>query len=184
MYKYILFFLFLLGCNDFIDTWDGYEIKKGEHSSQRPGMGKRLISLTDGRHLHFRARFTNSCLYTPENDDINKLYGFTDANSSVHQNSIRIGWRHNGNGQIEIFAYWYKDGVRGIEKLGSTTSGIEDEYELWARNGWYYFRFNQTEFSTERTKDSEKGIRVRLFPYFGGDLPSPDDMLIFIYEYS
>lgn len=184
MYKYIIFLLLLVGCNDFIDVWDAYEIKKGEHYSKRTGMGRRLISLRDGRHLHFKAMFTNSCLYEPQDDDINKLYGFTDANSLVHENSVRIGWRHDGSGQIEIFAYWYKDGVRGIQKLGITTPNIEDEYEIWARNGWYYFRFNQTEFSTERTKDSERGVRTRLFPYFGGNKPAPNDILIFIYEYS
>ena len=185
MNKYIIYLLLLLftSCNDFIDTWDGYEIKKGEHYSTRSGMPRRLVSLQSGRHLHFKAKFTNSCLYIPENDDINKLYGFTDANSLVHDNSVRIGWRHDGQGVIEIFAYWYADGKRGWEKLGETSPYNEDDYEIWARNGWYHFRFNNVEFSTKRTVDNEHGIRSRLFPWFGGNLPAPDDILIFINEY-
>lgn len=115
--------------------------------------------------------------------DINKLYGFTDANSLVHDNSIRIGWRHNGAGIIEIFAYWYAGGKRGIEKLGETMPYIQDEYELRARNGYYYFRFNNKEFSTNRKVDAEHGIRVRLFPYFGGNKSAPNDIRISIREH-
>lgn len=186
MYKYILFFFIFLfsGCNDFLDAWEGYEIKKGEHYSHRTGIPRRLVSLYEGRHLLFQATFTNSCLYTPENDDINKLYGFTDVNSLVHDNSVRFGWRHDGSGIIEIFAYWYIDGIRGWEKLGETSPYIKDDYEIWARNGWYYFRFNTNEFSIQRSKDAEHGIRNRLFPYFGGDKTAPNDILIFIHEYS
>lgn len=185
IYRFALFFLFVLflGCNDFIDVWEGYEIRRGEHYSHRTGMPRRVISLQAGRHLHFEARFTNSCLYTPENDDINKLYGFTDANSLVHDNSVRFGWRHDGQGTIEIFAYWYTDGKRGWEKLGTTLPYVIDDYEIWARDDWYYFRFNNIEFSTKRTVNSEHGIRSRLFPYFGGDRPAPNDILIFIHEY-
>ena len=179
----LLSLFFLFNCNDFLDTWDAYDIKKGEHYSTRSGMPRRLISLTDGRHMHFKAYFTSSCLYQPYYDDLNKLYGFTDCNSLVHDNSVRFAWRHDGQGKIEIFAYWYADGKRGMEKMGVTDVYVQDDYEIWARNGYYYFRFNNVEFKTARTKDCERGIRSRLFPYFGGNAPAPQDMQIFIYEY-
>lgn len=183
----ILILLLLGGCNDFIDTWDSYEIRRGEHYSRRSGMPRRLVSLKDGRHLRFDAYFTNSCLYDTtgmgyDAYDINKLYGFTDANST--KNSTRIGWRHNGSGTIEVFAYWHRDGRIGFQKLGETYPYKKDQYELWARNGYYYYRFNDVEFSTPRTVDAEQGVRVRLFPYFGGDKKAPNDMTIFILEYN
>lgn len=174
----------LLSCSDFIDTWDAYEIRQGQHFSHRTGMPKRLLSLQDGRHMKFDAYFTNSCLYEPSSDDINKLYGFTDANSSVHKNSVRFGWRHDGKGTIEIFAYWYADGVRGVQRLGETLPYQKDTYEIWARNGYYNFWFNNVEFTVPRKHDPEHGVRVRLFPYFGGNDPAPNDILIFIREHS
>lgn len=134
--------------------------------------------------MSFDARFTKSCLYTPKDDDINKLYGFTDCNSNVHDNSVRFGWRHNGSGTIEIFAYWYVDGLRGFSKMGETTPDATDQYEIWARDDKYTFRFNGTEFSVRRTKNCEKGLRIRLFPYFGGNERAPDNIVIFIYEHS
>jgi hypothetical protein len=185
--KKILLFSILIGlfnCNDFLDTWDGYVIKKGDHYSRRSGMPRRLISLQDGRHIKFQTRFTSSCLYEPYYDDINKLYGFTDCNSSIHENSVRFGWRHDGKGNIEIFAYWYVDGKRGFQKMGETQINIPDEYEIWSKGNEYYFRFNNNEFTTPRTKDCIHGIRARCFPYFGGDASAPQEITIFIYEFS
>lgn len=177
--------LFLFSnCRDFLDTWDGYEIRKGEHYSRRSGMPRRIVSLFEGRHLEFEARFTSSCLYQPYYDDLNKLYGFTDCNSGVHENSVRFAWRHNGKGKIEIFAYWYVEGTRGFYKMGETEIEIPDTYEIWAKNDSYYFRFNNVEFSTPRLKNCDHGLRVRLFPYFGGNAPAPNDMLILIFEKS
>lgn len=185
MKNLILCLLILLGgCNDFLDTWDAWDIDKGDHYSHRSGM-PRVMGGTpmSGRHMRFDARFTSSTLYQPYYDDINKLYGFTDTNSGVHQNSVRFGWRHDGNGKIEIFAYWYADGERGFHKMGETDIETPDQYEIWARNGVYWFRFNDVEFVTKRFKDAEHGLRKRLWPYFGGDAAAPNDIQIFIKEY-
>jgi hypothetical protein len=171
-------------CRNFLDNWDSYEIKKGDHFSKRKGMPRRLVSLQDGRHMHFKAQFLSTCFYQPFYDDINKLYGFTDCNSSIHDNSIRFGWRHDGKGKIEIFAYWYANGKSGYHKLGSTEVDVVDDYELWAKGDKYYFRFNEIEFETPRSIDCNKGLRVRCFPYFGGDAPAPQQMSIKIYEFS
>lgn len=187
----ILFCLLLIGCNDFIGTWDAWEIKKGHNASHRSGMPTRSIGLQAGRHMRFDAYFTNSCLYDTtgfskaEFTDINKLYGFCDANSYVNENSTRIGWRHNGDGKIEIFAYWHSDGKFAFKKLGETVPYQKDEYELWARNGNYFYRFNNVTLDTAvRSKDAEHGVRFRLWPYFGGNLPAPNDIQIFIHEYN
>ena len=184
--KKLLFIVFLFinsTCNDFLDTWEGYVIPQGEHPSHRSGMPSRIINLKDGRHLLFDAKFLPSCLYDPQNDDINKLYGFTDCNSEVHENSTRFGWRTNKDQRIEIFAYWYTDGQLGFQSMGFTSPNKIDQYEIWAKVDFYYFRFNQTEFTTVRTKNCVHGIRVRLYPYFGGDLRAPHQMEFEIYEY-
>lgn len=186
MKRLILAILIMLSsCNDFLDTWEGYVIEKGKHYSKRSGMPRRLVSLQDGRHMLFKARFTTSCLYTPVDDDIHKLYGFTDCNSTVHENSVRFGWRHNGFGVIEIFAYWYNGGKLFYKYMGDTYPPHRvDEYELWTRDDEYYFRFNEVVFTTSRSKDCRHGVRTRLFPYFGGNKPAPQEMMIFIFEYS
>lgn len=181
--------ILLFSCSDFLSTWDAYEIKKGDHFSKRSGHPIRSMGLQAGRHMRFDAYFTNSCLYDTTGlskqvfTDINKLYGFCDVNSWVNDNSTRIGWRHNGNGKIEIFAYWHRDGNFGYHKLGETDPYTKDQYELWARNGYYYYRFNDVEFKTERSIDAEHGVRVRLWFYFGGNMTAPNDMQVFIYEY-
>jgi hypothetical protein len=184
MKKFIVFALLILAsCNDFLDTWDGYEIKKGDHYSHRSGMPRGIGTFMSGRHMKFDAIFTSSTLYQPYYDDINKLYGFTDANATVHENSVRFGWRHDGKGSIEIFAYWYADGKRGFHKMGETQIETTNQYELWAKDDTYYFRFNNVEFETERHTKSEHGLRKRLWPYFGGNAAAPNEMLILIYEY-
>lgn len=178
--RYLLFFM-LISCTDYIGTWDGYEIKQGQHFSRRSGLPPRLVSLKDGSKLEFKAKFTSSCLYTSSNNDLNKLYGFADCNSTVHHNSARFAWRHNQRGQIEIFAYWYDGGLRGFKKLGETVPYREDSYSILAGED-YSFCFNGVEFKAPRSKKCNRGIRIRLFPYFGGNYPAPNDILIMIYE--
>lgn len=173
----------LFGCSDFINAWDGYVIPKGDHYSHRSGMPPRVVSLFDGRHLHFSAQFTESCIYVPSDSSINKLYGFTDCNSAVHQNSVRFGWRVRSDSTFDLFAYWYLDERLNWKYLGNTKIYTEDDYEIWAKGDEYSFRFNETRFTTLRTKQCVHGIRERLFPYFGGDDVAPHEMLILVYEY-
>ena len=176
--------IFLLGCSDFLNTWDGYLIPKGDHYSHRSGMGPRIVSLFDGRHLHFSVQFTKSCIYVRPDSAINKLYGFTDCNSTVHENSARFGWRVRPDSSIDLFAYWYLDSRMNWKWLGNTKIFIANDYEIWAKGDEYYFRFNEREFRTYRSKRCVHGIRERLFPYFGGNGTAPQDILILIYEWS
>lgn len=161
--------------------WKEYKIKQGEHYSNGP-----LISIHTQKTITFEAEFTDSCLYHipgPDMLDINKLYGSTDCYSTMHQNSYRIGWRHNGYGIIEIFAYWYHDGIRGFRKLGDTFPGNKDYYQVSAMHDQYKFWFNNLpEFNIARYKRCNGGIRFRSFPYFGGNQPAPQDMTIKINE--
>ena len=131
----------------------------------------------------FDASFSASCLYVPKNDDINKLYGFTDCNSLIHENSVRFGWRVNSDERIEIFAYYYVDSHLNYKSMGFTGPNMVNHYEIWAKDGTYWFRFNSEIFETLRVKNCVKGIRFRAFPYFGGNETAPHDMEIEILEY-
>jgi len=163
-----------------VGYWDRYEIKQDRHYSHL--FLYKLKAYKEGRHMLFKAKFTESCLYDVRDDDINKLYGFTDANSGVHDNSVRFGWRHNGKGYIEIFAYWYNDNKRGWKKLGDTIPEQIDTYEIWARDTQYYFRFNDNIHIVYREFGFKHGLRLRLYPYFGGNRPAPNDIIIYIHE--
>lgn len=160
-----------------------YTINEGDHYASN----KPLISITTSNIMRFNAIFDGRCLYnlnilSEDMYDINKLYGATDCFSSIHQNSYRFGWRHDGNSSIEIYAYWYRDGVRGSHLMGSTIPNYYDSFELGTIGNNYYFSFNGEEFLTERSKSCNGGIRFRAFPYFGGNKPAPNDMSIYIEE--
>lgn len=181
--------LFTFSCSkDFVDAYHAYEIKQGEHYSDK-GFGVLFRIKDEGRHLKFEAYFGNGCLYDTvgmgiDAYDINKLYGFTDAWSNVERNSIRIGWRHVSDGRIEVFAYWTIDGKDDWFKLGETVQYKVDLYELWARNDKYEFTFNDVHYIAPRTHPREHGLRFIAFPYFGGNLPARNNMWIHIYEYN
>lgn len=136
--------------------------------------------------MKFDAKFDASALYDTagmkaDAYDINKLYGFTDGD--FNNNSIRIGWVHLSGDVIEVWAYWHKSGQIGFHKLGTTYPSKVDHYELSAQDAIYRFRFNDIVFETERIVEYQGGVRVRHYPYFGGDLPARNDMTIDIYEY-
>ena len=69
-----------------------YIIPKGEHyPTPNP------LVFTSASKVTFYAVFDSSCIYKtadPQNqNDINKLYGFSDCNTQHLVNSARIGWR-------------------------------------------------------------------------------------------
>lgn len=178
MYSKTLIGLFFLSL-----SWTPYRIERGHHYTQH-----ECISLIENNVLRFDAIFGKTCLYNPDltdgEGDLNKLYGFTDCGSLVHENSARFAWRHNGNGDIEIFAYLYVDGVRNFFKMGETRPRVRDSYEIHADHNVYYFRFNNTDTTLTRTKECNLvKSRVKNFPYFGGDYPAPNTMVIWIREY-
>ncbi len=166
-----------------ISAWQPYKIERGHHYSNH-----ECVSLMEGNVLRFDAVFSKLCLYdvdkTDGEGDLNKLFGFTDCGSLIHEHSARFAWRHDGKGNLEIFAYLYVDGERIFFPIGTTRPKVRDSYEIHADADRYYFRFNGMDTTLTRTKDcrlAEK--RPRAFPYFGGDAPAPNTMKIWIREY-
>jgi hypothetical protein len=171
----------LLFCCTSCAYWDIYEIKQNRHYSSH-----ECISFYDGSVLRFNAKFAKSCLYdidkTDGEGDLNKLYGFTDCRSTIHQNSVRFAWRHDGQGNIEIFGYLYVDGIRNFFPMGITIPGRVDSYELHAEADRYYLRFNNTDTTLARSKTCSSE-RMKSFPYFGGSMPAPNTMHLYIHQF-
>lgn len=186
MKRILIYFLLLalFSCNKSLDKWTVHKIDKGQHFSYVVS-GYKVIPFS-GRHMKFDAKFNVSALYDTagmkaDAYDINKLYGFTDGD--FNNNSIRIGWVHLSGDVIEVWAYWHKSGQIGFHKLGTTYPSKVDHYELWAQDAIYRFRFNDIFFETERIVEYQGGVRVRHYPYFGGNLPAPQDIIINVFEY-
>lgn len=137
-----------------------------------------------GKRLLFNAIFKADCLYDVSitGDDINKLYGICDNWSTVHRNSARFGWRHDGKGKIEIFAYWYVNGIRYYIRMGDTEPSLINTYEILIESHTYCFKFNDNILSIPRYKRDNFGIKFRFFPYFGGDHVDPQTSTILIEE--
>lgn len=175
----VVFLVLLVGAAGELDALTKYVIRKGKHYYSSIDRVRCLVFKSE---LKFVATFDTSCLYQSTSDDINKLYGFTDYNSSVHQNSLRIGWKPNYQNQIEVYAYWYCNGKRGHQLLGISLLNEANIYTLRILDHHYYFAFNNFSIYAARCKQNRFGIKWRLFPYFGGDEAAPHDIKIFIKE--
>jgi hypothetical protein len=173
--KYLIVtLLFLCSCNPFaVDPHTVYIIEQGQHYANNT---KNKVSPKYNEGVHFITVFNISNIYDNGSDDINKLYGITS--SKIHENSARFGWRCKGD-IIEIFAYYYIDGVRYFEKMGETEIKKRNEFLVDVSGNNYYFRFNDVEKVIVNTKNISA---FRSFPYFGGDLPAPHRMTILIVE--
>lgn len=137
------------------------------------------------RSLSFRAIFDSSAIYTnttPGNQqDINKLYGFSDSTTHHHRNSARFGWNWYNN-QLHIHAYTYVHGERRYKELGTIPLGQPSEYSISVQPGIYYFTLNGHTDTMARGCDLPDASGYKLFPYFGGDEPAPHDVTILVKE--
>lgn len=133
--------------------------------------------------------FYNDCLHKrlPINfNQINKLYGFSEGYH--HWNSARIGWRCVDGLSIELMAYAYVNGER-IEK---PMIKVKAESTIFCciqkKIGKYVFKANQPGGSSVTVSiDIPRKFTIyslfklfiyRLYPYFGGSVPAPQDMSI------
>lgn len=148
--------------------------------------------------------FDESCIYNfsdigDTERDINKLFGlsygilprFTSGNliPAHHINSIRIGWRPKrsirGHDHIEIFLYWYENGIRKQKSISGLPVPDTDYYIRVAIEG------NKLEYlvaDLQYAFDISDGIvdvdlptnkwGYMLYPYFGGNAPAPWKMKI------
>jgi hypothetical protein len=157
-----------------------YTIYQGEHYCT-PHPGESF----NGSTLKAQIKFGENCAYNLNNNnqgDLNKVFGFSDNFSLIHRHSARFASRWIvERGVMEIWAYWYRSGEVGYEKIGETTLGRWDTYEVSGSGSTYYFNFNGNAITTARSAPLQ-GIKVKSWPYFGGDEVAPHDMDIYIIE--
>ena len=160
-----------------------YHIQKGGH--YKSGI---KIGLNFRNKVTFKAEFDFSCIYdhgTSDNYDVNKLYGFSTS-WSHHKQSARIGWRCINGIDIQILAYSYDQGVRqDPQLLGTVKPGNCFECSIEKRKGSFLFTFNhddKNKFISVKIKDGWFPLRYMLYPYFGGNMKAPHDMIMDVNE--
>jgi hypothetical protein len=137
-----------------------------------------------------RVYFFQNCTYqlSTNYDQVNKLFGFSQGYH--HWNSARIGWRCTDGENIELLAYCYIDGVRIIKPM------IKCKPETWVfcniqnKSSKYVCKaMSPNGDSITVSIDKAKKITIysffklfiyRLFPYFGGSVPAPHDMKLYL----
>jgi hypothetical protein len=151
-----------------------YFIKKGNHFCSH------TFRFFRDDILEFAAKFDESAIYDNGSDyeqsDINKLFGFIDCGSAVHENSARFGWRWYGN-RLEIFAYCYNNGIRNDKFITSINIGQEYNYKITATSTYYVFEVDGLSVVMPRSCN-ESYKKEYLYPYFGGTLTAPQDIKI------
>jgi hypothetical protein len=135
--------------------------------------------------LKFTVKFDSSCIYEtidPANqEDINKLYGFSDNNMQHQQFSARFGWNWT-RGALRLYAYTYNNGVRESREVTSIPIGVEQTCSIKIQNDEYIFSVNHIIVEMDRESKTIKAAGYKLYPYFGGDETAPHDIVVWIKE--
>lgn len=135
--------------------------------------------------LAFKVKFDSSAIYTSgkaENqNDINKLFGFSDNNATHHEYSARFGWRWSDNA-LRLFAYDYNNSVMSFKELGTVSIGKENDCSITVSGSKYIFTLNGAETEMPRASTTPEAEGYQLYPYFGGDETAPHDISIWIEE--
>ncbi|WP_128544367.1 hypothetical protein [Larkinella soli] len=158
-----------------------YLIRAGDHYCQQSA-----LVFTPKTTLSFSAKFDNSAIYksttTANQEDINKLYGFSDCDTHHNVSSARFGWNWKNNA-LRIYAYCYVNGQRITKELGVALVNTGFDYKLSIVGNNYVFSFKGRDTVIPRgcTK-VESTQRYLLYPYFGGDEVAPHDIRISITE--
>jgi hypothetical protein len=161
-------------------TTDGeiYIIKKGSHAAS--GSHFQLLRTSA---IQCEVTFDSSAIYqsvNPENqEDVNKLIGFSDCNDEHHQNSARLGWSWNGHA-VAIYAYAYVNGERMIRTITDVPVNETVKCSVSVSGDKYFFSVDNNRDSLPRHCTGYSNARYQLYPYFGGDEVAPHDITISI----
>jgi hypothetical protein len=147
-----------------------YVVPQGKHSSK----GLRILPR---RPMSFAFKVTESFRHPDSALSVSKIFGYADG-WHHHQNSFRVGIRYNpGADNVDIYAYYYNNGTRRANVIGSCDfdelvvmkmSWTKELYALEFNGRWIYF-------------NREGCMRTYpLFPYYGGQVPAPRDVIIFL----
>ncbi|MFL5808919.1 MAG: hypothetical protein ACJ749_05315 [Flavisolibacter sp.] len=155
-----------------------YTIQQGNQYCDESG-----YAMVETNEMKFIVKFDSSAIYEtmhPENqNDINKLFGFSDNNTDHHQFSARIGWRWSDDA-LRLFAYVYNNGTRVSKELLTVRLGDEINCSIEVNRGSYVFHVNGITAQMPRLATTEKAKGYQLYPFFGGDESAPHQVNIWI----
>ncbi len=142
------------------------------------------LVFTNESHIFFDAVFDSSCIYTTINsanqNDINKLFGFSDCGSHHLINSARIGWNWS-NDSLRIYAFVHNNGNMLWKEITTAEIGRVINCRITCLPDTYNFEVNGKIESLPR-HCAGNYTRYKLYPYFGGDEVAPHDIRIQITE--
>ena len=169
--------LLMFSCEPAADPTRQFITYKGDHYSW-----PKLTESLQNKALAFEAKFNPTAIYDFQDESIqsdkNKLMGFCDCNSTVHENSARFAWQWFNN-RLEIYAYTYVNGERQEQFIGVVEINEYNHYELALEDSHYVFKLNNNEpVYMERAKVCLTGVYLKLWPYFGGHIAAPHDVVI------
>lgn len=167
-------------------------VKKGKFRFTPPGWGLHL-----GMKMQRKVMFYPSCKYD-QGDDWNKLYGkapitlrsigelfirilkwikpswFKWLKVPHHKESHRIAWRCL-NDEIQIAAYWYKNGVRHHYKFSVARTLESQNSYIEGRKGKVYFYHHNSMYVIP---GKWPWFGYKLSTVFGGNDPATHNMQI------
>lgn len=158
-----------------------FTIKKGSHYSNKLWY-KSLNIINNSRFVRYSVYFHESCRYeinSEDQSDINKLFGYS-LGFNHHNDSARFGWNYYDE-KLNLYAYVYDKGLRKSKFI--TTIEIGKPYHLTIIDQEYNWLFtvdNTWSVISNLTiqKSSKFNIGYKLWPYFGGNVTSPQDISI------
>jgi hypothetical protein len=157
-----------------------YTILKGQQYCD-----KRTYQAVKYDQLSFTVKFDSSAIYKTTDlknqNDINKLFGFSDNNAAHHEFSARFGWRWSNNA-LHLFGYIYNNSVMSNRELGTVTIGSENNCTIKVSDSTYIFTVNNKSVTMPRASKTLKAEGYKLYPYFGGDEMAPHTISIWIKE--
>jgi len=155
-----------------------YTISQGQHYANQ-----NTFEPVDLDELKFTVKFDSTAIYqtiVPANqEDINKLYGFSDNNAEHQQFSARLGWNW-ARKSLRLYAYVYNNGERISKEITSIEIGKEYNCSIKASGEHYIFSANNLIVEMARSSKTPKAEGYKLYPYFGGDEAAPHDINIWI----
>jgi len=169
-----------------------YLIKKGEHYSQNRFLKLFLFK----KKVKFLIDFDNSIIQYNDQEynksDINKIVGLCFWSfgaiwnsiknvAPIHQyNSIRLGYVVR-KGKLDLYAYWYRNGVRNYEYIDTVDAFgyLEVSFETVGNCVGVSIRGIKTGRNVSvYAYVNTSPISNMLFPYYGGDETAKQDFLI------
>ncbi len=157
-----------------------YIIRKGQHYANF-----NAYQSVEYEELNFVVKFDKTAEYRavdPDNqEDINKLYGFSDNNAEHQQFSARFGWNW-ARDSLRLYAYVYNHGEIDSKEIISIQPGQAYHCSIKVSGGNYFFSVDNTKVEMHRASTNSRSIGYKLYPYFGGDEAAPHAIHIWIKE--